>query len=63
MLLGERDDLTPYAGGLALAEAWGLPPENLFTRRQGHFTAALGLASDDKPLRRFEKILWDLKDA
>ncbi len=63
MLLGERDDLTPYAGGRALAEAWGLPPENLFTRRQGHFTAALGLAGDDRPLRCFEKILWDLKGA
>ena len=57
MFLGETDDLTPYEGGLALARRWRLPAENLFTRRQGHFSAPLGLIGRPAPLRHFEAIL------
>jgi pimeloyl-ACP methyl ester carboxylesterase len=50
MLLGATDDLTPFAGGLELARRWGVPAENLFRRRQGHFSVSLGLARDAAPL-------------
>jgi pimeloyl-ACP methyl ester carboxylesterase len=57
MILGEADDLTPFAGGLALARRWNVPPENLFQRRQGHFSAALGLLSDPAPIERIIAVL------
>jgi pimeloyl-ACP methyl ester carboxylesterase len=57
MVLGARDDVTPPAGGLALARFWGVPDANLFLRRQGHFSVALGLMHDPAPLRRLTAIL------
>ncbi len=57
MLLGDADDVTPYARGRAMAERWGLPEENLFIRRQGHFSAALGLLRDPAPIARLATIL------
>jgi len=59
MLLGLRDNVTPYAGGLRLARHWRLPPANIFTRDQGHFSAAFGLAIDPAPYRRIIEILKD----
>ncbi len=52
MVLGAADALTPYPGGAALAEAWQVPPRNLFVRRQGHFTVGLDAYNDTTPLRR-----------
>lgn len=52
MLLGRSDDLTPFAGGIALARKWGLPEENLFLRRQGHFSVSFGLLREPAPLDR-----------
>lgn len=57
MVLGSADSVTPFAGGHALAERWGLPPENLFISARGHFSAALGAVTDDAPLRRLLRIL------
>jgi len=57
LLLGRRDNVTPYAGGLRLARHWQLPAENIFTRDQGHFSAAFGLAVDPAPYRRIIEIL------
>lgn len=57
MLLGRADDVTPFPQGLALAERWKVPPENLFLRRQGHFSAAVGLVRDPAPLRRLAERL------
>ena len=57
MLLGRRDNVTPYAGGQRLAHQWQLPGENIFTRDQGHFSAAFGLAIDPAPYRRIVEIL------
>lgn len=57
MVIGERDDLTQHAGGLALARSWNLPEANLFTRRQGHFSVSLGLLRDHAPLGRLVAIL------
>src|SRR5690606_9650330 len=52
MLLGRADDVTPFPHGLALAERWQVPRGNLFLRRQGHVSAAVGLVRDPAPLRR-----------
>src|SRR5690606_29061879 len=52
ILLGRVDDVTPFPQGLALAERWKVPPENLFLRRQGHFSAAVGMVRDPAPLKR-----------
>lgn len=57
MLLGRRDNVTPYAGGQRLARQWRLPVANIFTRDQGHFSAAFGLAVDPAPYRRMLEIL------
>jgi pimeloyl-ACP methyl ester carboxylesterase len=57
MLLGRRDNVTPYAGGRRLADQWRLPAENVFIRDQGHFSAAFGLAIDPAPYRRILEIL------
>jgi hypothetical protein len=52
ILLGRVDDVTPFPQGLALAERWKVPAENLFLRHQGHFSAAVGMVRDPAPLRR-----------
>lgn len=57
MLLGEKDDLTPLAGGLDLAQAWKVPAENLFLRPFGHFTVALRLGLEPAPLKRLLEFL------
>jgi hypothetical protein len=57
MLLGRRDNVTPYAGGQRLARQWKLPEANIYTRDQGHFSAAFGLAVDPAPYRRMIEIL------
>ncbi len=57
LVLGQEDTLVPYSGGQALAEAWGVPPENVFARPQGHFSVSLGLDIAPAPLSRLAKIL------
>ncbi len=57
MVLGDADDLTPYAGGLALARQWTVPAENLFLRHQGHFSVVVGLSPDPAPLHRLAALL------
>jgi hypothetical protein len=57
MVIGTSDDVTPFDGGMALAQRWRLPAENLFLRRQGHFSVALGLEHDAAPLDRLAAIL------
>jgi pimeloyl-ACP methyl ester carboxylesterase len=52
LLIGTRDDVTPYDGGRRLADNWRIPTENLFVREQGHFSAAIGLEADPAPFRR-----------
>jgi hypothetical protein len=36
---------------------WRIPPENLFERDQGHFSAAIGLGVDPAPYARMFEIL------
>lgn len=57
MVLGEADDLTPFAGGSALARRWRIPAENLFLRPQGHFSVALGLLCDPAPIDRLLAVI------
>jgi hypothetical protein len=57
MALGDVDTVTPYPGGRALAETWGIPAENLFVTHRGHFSASLGLCRDSGPLDRLCSIL------
>ena len=57
MLLGVADAVTPYEGGRALAQAWGVPPSNRFVRWQGHFSVSLGLYRDPAPLDRLVAVL------
>jgi pimeloyl-ACP methyl ester carboxylesterase len=52
LLIGTRDDVTPYDGGRRMAENWRIPAENLFVREQGHFSAAIGLEADPAPFIR-----------
>jgi pimeloyl-ACP methyl ester carboxylesterase len=53
MLLAEQDEIMPIAEGRALARDWGLPAGNLTVRKQGHFTAYLGLPAAPEPLLHF----------
>jgi pimeloyl-ACP methyl ester carboxylesterase len=57
MLLGEADDLTPYAGGRALAARWQVPEANVFARRQGHFSVALDVSRRSEPIARLAELL------
>ena len=57
MALGDSDSVTPYQGGRALAARWGVPPQNLLVKHQGHFSTALGLYNDRAPLDRLAQIL------
>ena len=57
MVLGEADTVTPFAGGVDLAQRWNVPEDNLFLRRQGHFSVALGLASDPAPVNRLLELM------
>ncbi len=57
MVLGDADDLTPFAGGLDLARRWSIPADNLFIRHQGHFSIALGLTPDPAPIQRLGALL------
>lgn len=57
MALGDADTVTPFEGGKTLAAQWGVPPENLLVKHQGHFSTALGLYHDRAPLDRLAQIL------
>jgi hypothetical protein len=57
MLLGSADRVTPFLGGIALAERWKVPYTTLFIPKQGHFSGALGLSHDAAPLQRFADLL------
>ena len=56
-VLGSADSVTPYALGKAMLERWGVPRENMFIRRQGHFSAVIGALRDTSHLDRLHAIL------
>ncbi len=49
VLLGSHDVILPIRYGHALADRWAIPEDNVFLRRQGHFSASLGLAHAPDP--------------
>lgn len=57
MVLGTRDSVTPYALGAAMARLWGLPPENLFVGRRGHFSTPISVLRDQRPIDRLAEVL------
>ncbi len=61
MALGRADDVTPFARGMELARRWRVPEANLFVRRRGHFSLALGLFRDDAPLGRLAELLKSVR--
>jgi pimeloyl-ACP methyl ester carboxylesterase len=61
MVLGHADDVTPSAGGKALARRWQVPAANVFARHQGHFSVSLGVLRDRAPLERLKDIFADLR--
>ncbi len=56
-VLGRADRVTPFAGGKALSERWGLPADNVFVLEQGHFGVPLALLRDSRPFERFAAVL------
>jgi hypothetical protein len=52
VVLGKRDNVTPYPRGAAMVARWGVPDQNLFRRELGHFSVPLGLLGDRGPLLR-----------
>jgi hypothetical protein len=52
VVLGRRDDVTPYSRGAAMVAGWNVPEQNVFHRELGHFSVPLGLLGDQGPLLR-----------
>ncbi len=59
-ILGERDQATPYAGGLELLDRWCVPRQNRFILPQGHFSLPIALTRNDAPLQRFRQVVKEL---
>ena len=57
IVLGDVDEITPYASGEDLVRRWAVPARNVWTRNQGHFTVSLGLTSAPEPLHRFVEMM------
>ncbi len=56
-VLGNRDRITPFPGGLPLIDRWAIPPENAFIWNRGHFTVPMSLLRNPAPLDRFAALL------
>lgn len=59
-VLGRRDVILPFEGGLETTRRWGLPAENCFVWDRGHFSVPMTLVRDDAPLRRLAQIVHGL---
>lgn len=59
-VLGSRDVITPFDGGETLVWRWGVPVENVFVSKRGHFTIPMSLVRDGTPTKRFADILKSL---
>ena len=56
-VLGQRDDVLPFAAGHALAKTWRLPDENIFIGGAGHFSTQLSVALDRRVIDRLAELL------
>ena len=57
MKLGRVDTVMPFDRGRSLAERWSVPQDNLFIRRQGHFTIPIAMVRNSRSLNRLADIL------
>ena len=56
-VLGAWDEVMPYEGARALIDRWGVPRENRFVWRRGHFSVPLTMLRNRAPLVRFREVL------
>ena len=56
-VLGKRDRVTPFASGLALVQAWGVPEANQFIFDRGHFSMPMTLIRKNAPMARFSAVM------
>ena len=56
-MLGETDRWVPYADGLAVAETWRLPEQNVFRYPLGHLGMPVQLVRDEAPFARLRQVL------
>jgi pimeloyl-ACP methyl ester carboxylesterase len=56
-VLGKRDRVTPFASGLALVQAWGVPAANQFIFDRGHFSMPMTLIRKKAPVARFCRVM------
>jgi pimeloyl-ACP methyl ester carboxylesterase len=57
LVLGTDDDVTPFAGGVALAERWNVPAGNRAISRRGHFSTAMAFAGYDPALDILKRVM------
>lgn len=56
-VLGTEDEITPYDIAQAQLDRWGVPVENRFVSRRGHFSTPIAMARESDPLERIGAIL------
>lgn len=62
-VLGTHDRVTPFASGQRLVRRLALPADNVFIRRQGHFSTPMNLIREKTPLIRFQRLLAAVADS
>ncbi|MFZ5780284.1 MAG: hypothetical protein ACOY4R_08830 [Pseudomonadota bacterium] len=56
-VLGETDRWLPFNEGLAVAQTWRLPPENVFRYPLGHLGMPVQLMRDPAPFERLRQVM------
>jgi pimeloyl-ACP methyl ester carboxylesterase len=56
-LVGRYDRVTPFASVAPLIAAWGLPEQNRFIWKRGHFSMPMTLIRDPRPVQRFCEVM------
>jgi hypothetical protein len=58
--LGSADMVTPYDDAAEMVRRWGVPDDNVFTARKGHFSVSLDTAWLARPLSRLHTLFREL---
>ncbi len=61
-ILGKYDHVTPYESGIEILDAWGVPVENRFLWKRGHFSVPMTMIRNDEPLKAFVGVLNSLQN-
>lgn len=56
-LLGSQDNVTPFESGMPLVKSWGVPEENTFIWKRGHFSVPMTLIRDQRPIQQFKRVM------